>query len=417
MKRLLELSKTILIIILLCTLLLLAVAVVPTETIRDNPKLSQLLQPFAPLLGLPEAELAYVATALPVLDAAQPVAISVHNSSGRSTAMWSFSALDLSFETFGGMLGQALDTADLFSEVTEGQLRRALSGESVYFRYGCTLPVQLLASWLGAALEADVPASNSCVLSVEGNVVALYLIGKPHLRAVTQVQPDALTPLLEQARADGSQFSFETESHLSVMTLLPGSTVTVPAVSVSNPVDSRHVDQLATELGFNPYGESRFTDDEGTTYFSEANTTLEISASGLVTLTNTAADRFRASSAQEDALVETARQLLETISGAALGDGRLYLSGLERRENTTVCTFDYLADGIPVRFSDPAATVTFSGLAVQALSVQVLSFRTSGELLYPLPAAQAAAVLPSGSDLVLEYQLDAGQTLSVGWKQ
>lgn len=415
MKRLVELGKTILIIILLCTLTLLALAAVPTETIRDNPKLSQLLQPLAPLLGMAEAELAYVETALPVLDAAQPVAISVHNSSGRSTAMWSFDALDLSFETFGGLLGQALDTADRFSEVTDGQLRRALTGDSVYFRYGCVLPVQLLATWLGAELEADVPASDSCVISVEGQTVALYLVGKPHMRAITQVSPDALTPLLEQARADGSQFAFECSSHLSDLTLLPGSTVTAPGMTTSNPVDSRHMDQLATILGFNPYSDSRFTDDEGITYFSEANATLEITASGLVTLTNTADDRFRAPSAQTDALVETARQLLETITGGALGDGRLYLSRLETQETAVVCTFDYLAAGIPVRFSSPAATVTFSGQTIRSASVQVLRFRTTGETLYPLPAAQAAAVLPKDGDLALQYQPD-GQTLSVGWK-
>ena len=55
-KRLLELGKDLLIALLLCSLLLLAVAAVPVETIRDNPGLSKLLQPLAPLLGLPEAE-------------------------------------------------------------------------------------------------------------------------------------------------------------------------------------------------------------------------------------------------------------------------------------------------------------------------------------------------------------------------
>jgi hypothetical protein len=278
--------------------------------------------------------------------------------------MWDFDALDLSFETYGGLLGQALDTADRFTEVTDGQLRRALSGRSIYFRYGGELPVQLLASWLGAELEAEVPASNSCVISVEGDTVALYLIGKHHLRAVTQVQPDTLEPLLEQARADGSQFAFEADSHLSALTLLPGSTVTAPGVATANPVDSRHMDQMATALGFNPYGESRFTDDEGGTYFSEANATLEVSASGLVTLTNTSNDRFRAPAAQADARVETARQLLELITGGDLGEGRLYLSHLEAQENTVTCTFDYLADGIPVRLNGPAATVTFSGQSV-----------------------------------------------------
>ena len=58
MKRLAELGKSILIVLLLCSLALLAVASVPTDSLREIPWLSTVLQPVAPLLGLPEAELA-----------------------------------------------------------------------------------------------------------------------------------------------------------------------------------------------------------------------------------------------------------------------------------------------------------------------------------------------------------------------
>ena len=61
MRRLIELLKSILIVLLLCSLVLLTVAAVPTHTLREIPWLASLLQPIAPLLGLPQAELAYVA--------------------------------------------------------------------------------------------------------------------------------------------------------------------------------------------------------------------------------------------------------------------------------------------------------------------------------------------------------------------
>lgn len=416
MKRFVELGKDILIILLLCSLLLLAVAAVPTKTIRDNPKLSQLLQPFGPLLGLPEAELAYVETALPILDAAQPVVISVQNSTGRSTAIWDFEALDTAFETYGGLLGQAMDTADLFTQATESQVRRALTGSSVYFRYSSSLPAGLLASWLGAGLEADVPDTQACLLALENGTAVLYLLGEPHFRAETQVQAEILEALLAQARPDGSQFAFEAGSRLDPMTLLPGGTVTVPAAATSNPCDSRYVDQLATELGFNPYGESRFTDDEGVTYFSEANCALEISASGLITLTADHADRFLAASGSDQALVETARQLVELAAGSVCGDGRIYLSGLTHEGERTVCTFDYLMNGVPVVLDRSAATVTFTGQSLVRLEVQVLDFSLTGEVLHPLPVAQAAAVLNPGSPLTLQYRI-SGNTLTAGWRK
>ena len=370
MKRLKEFGKTLLIILLLCCLVLLAVASVPVETIRSDPNLSKLLQPFAPLLGLPEAELAYVETALPILDAAQPIAVSVCNSAGRTSAQWDFDALDQAYDTFGSMLGQALDTAELFAETNDAQLRRALSGSSVYFRYGCDLPADLLASWLGAELEADVPDTGAYLLSVEGDAVVL----------------------------------------------LPGAVAAAPGAAVSNPCDSRYVDQLATDLGFNPYSEARFTDDDGVTYFSEANCTLEVSSTGQIRLNNAARDRFTASSGSDEALVELARQMMETAAGSVSGDGRLYLSGVTRQGEQTVCTFQYLVSGIPVVLGSDAAAVTFTGSTLTHMEIQVLAFSLSGQTLYPLPVAQAEAVLTEGSELTLQYHI-SGSELAAGWKK
>lgn len=416
MKRLKEFGKTLLIILLLCCLVLLAVASVPVETIRSDPNLSKLLQPFAPLLGLPEAELAYVETALPILDAAQPIAVSVCNSAGRTSAQWDFDALDQAYDTFGSMLGQALDTAELFAETNDAQLRRALSGSSVYFRYGCDLPADLLASWLGAELEADVPDTGAYLLSVEGDAVVLYLLGSTTLRSVTQADAASLELQLEQFRPDGSQFAFEADSSLEPMALLPGAVAAAPGAAVSNPCDSRYVDQLATDLGFNPYSEARFTDDDGVTYFSEANCTLEVSSTGQIRLNNAARDRFTASSGSDEALVELARQMMETAAGSVSGDGRLYLSGVTRQGEQTVCTFQYLVSGIPVVLGSDAAAVTFTGSTLTHMEIQVLAFSLSGQTLYPLPVAQAEAVLTEGSELTLQYHI-SGSELAAGWKK
>ena len=417
MKRLIEIGKDLLIVFLLCSLLLLAIAAVPTETIRANPRLSKYLQPLAPVLGLPEAELAYVETVLPVLDAAQPVAISVKSTAGRSTAMWDFDTLDAAFDTYGGLLGQAMDTAERFAAASENQVRKALSGTCVYFRYHRSLPASLLASWLGAELHADLPETQTCVLAAEGDVVALYFLGSPHFRAVTQVDPYDLITLVEKSRPDGSQMAFETDSQLSPTALLPGSTVSAPGVATSNPCDSRYMDQLATDLGFNPYSDTRFIDDDGTTHFSEANNALSISSNGEIVLTNADSSRFQASSGKRDALVELARQLVETTVGDVCGTARIYLSGVEQQEDTTVCTFEYLVSGITVDLGAKAATVTFSGSSVREMRIRAVAFRLTGNALLPLPVTQAAAILPPDSNLLLQYRTDGGSALAVGWMQ
>ena len=417
MKRLVELLKSILIVLLLCSLVLLTVAAVPTHTLREIPWLASLLQPIAPLLGLPQAELAYVAPSPAIVDAARPVAISVRNSAGRSTAQWDFAALDARFDSLGSFLGQALDTAEIFTKVSGIQLQTALSGSGAYFCYGKALPPSLLASWLGGTLEAAVPEVESCLLALNGDRVQLYLIGETSYAADTPLSAQELSDLLESFRPDGSRFAFETEYALSPLSLIPGDAIAIPGGVVSTPLSSRYVEQLATDLGFNPYAENRYTDSEGAVHFSEANCTLTVEATGSIILTSAAEGRFAAAGPDLPALVETARQLADLATGDTLGDGRLYLSGVRRTDSETVCTFDYLFSGVPVLLDGgSAASVTFSGSSVTQITVQPRSFAADSATLYPLPVAQAAALLDDGRRLELQYRVTTAGVLDAGWK-
>ena len=139
-RRVQELIKDVVIVVLAVSLIVLAVLSLPAQSIRKSPFLSSLLQPLASLLGLEEAELAYLEVKEPVMDAALPLAISVNTETGRSTAIWDFDALDSAFETLGGALGQALDTAQTPEISSRSDLRTALQGESVYFSYDLRLP-------------------------------------------------------------------------------------------------------------------------------------------------------------------------------------------------------------------------------------------------------------------------------------
>ena len=417
MRRLIELLKSILIVLLICSLVLLTVAAVPTHTLREIPWLASLLQPIAPLLGLPQAELAYVAPSPAIVDAARPVAISVRNSAGRSTAQWDFNTLDARFDSLGSFLGQALDTSEIFTKVSDTQLQTALSGSSAYFSYGEALPPALLASWLGGSLEAAVPDAESCLLALNGSQVQLYLIGETSYAADTPLSAEELSALLESFRPDGSRFAFETDYRLSPLSLIPGDVIVLPGGTVSTPLSSRYVEQLATDLGFNPYAENRYTDSEGAVHFSEANCALAVEATGTITLTSAAEGRFAAAGPDLPALVEAARQLADLATGDTLGDGRLYLSGVRRTDSETVCTFDYLFSGLPVILDGgSAASVTFSGLSVTQMTVRPRGFAANDATLYPLPVAQAAALLADGSRLELQYRVTADGILDAGWK-
>lgn len=416
MKRAIELLKTVLIVLLSCTLILLAIMAMPTDAIRSNPVLSWMLQPIAPLLGLPEAELTYVESAPTLLDSAQPVAISIRNAAGRTTIQWEFDTLDSTFESLGSALGQALDTAEAFTEATEAQICQALSQTSVAFRYAGALPAELLAAWLGAELEVDA-AAETCILAVEDNSVVLYLVQDSSIRAVTHLDPATLEELLDDYRPDGSAFGFETQLNVADLSLVPGQTPTINGGQSSNPCTPRFLNDLATSLGFNPYGDGRYTDDQGTTHFSETNLSLQISSDGLVQLTSSAPDWYRASDSSVEALAETARKLTQQVLAQISDDSRLYLTGVTRTEEETAFQFTYLVSGIPVSLASSAATVTFQGQSVTGLTMSVRRFTVTDQLCYPLPVAQAAAILPQGGSLQLQYRITADGLLDAGWKK
>ncbi len=414
--KILEAGKSLLIIVLICTLLLLTVAAMPKEMIRGTPWLSNVLQPLAPFLGLQEAELTYVEDAQPVLNAAQPLRITVGNTAGRYSAQWDFASLDSAFDMLGGLLGQALDTAEELTEVPSSRLTAALSNPSVCFDYGFPISARLLGSWLDAASVTVDGSGEQYILAVEEGRVNLYLSGKDNFCAATSVDGAALLSVLESVKPDGSLYGFETDTRLQPLALLPGSKPRVETAETANPCDSRYLEALATALGFNPYDENRYTDSAGVTWFSETNCSLQIDLAGHVLLSSTSADRFQADNHSAESLVELARELVHLTVGNVLGEARIYLNGVTLTDTETTVTFDYVLRGIPVTCSSgPAASLTFSGQSLTEMSVQVMSFACTGEAVQLLPPTQAAAIIPMGGKLNLKYSCAGFGPMGVGW--
>lgn len=414
-RKILEFGKNIVIVLLVCSLLLLAAAALPTETIRNHQWLSQLVAPVSPLLGLSQAELTYVQTELPALDASQPVCISINNEAGRSTAMWDFDSLDSAFETYGGILGQAMDTADSFTPVTQKDIEAVLSGPSVSFQYEGLLPASLLAFWLDAHPAEELPAVKQCILAPANGQVNLYLVGEKALMAPTQVEAQPLEQLLSHARPDGSLFAFETDLRLAPFSIIPQELPILVSAVASNPCNPSYVDSLATAFGFNPYNETRYQDSSGTIFFSELNGSLQLTASGHLLLTSSSPDRFTAPGTSIEALVEYARQLVHIA--AVPGSSRLYLTGVTQEDDKTVCTFDYFYHAIPLAMPEGfGGKVTFQGSSVTELDLQILRLTRAEQPLYPLPIPQAIALLPKGAPLDLQYYITADHMLTIGWK-
>ena len=415
-RKLIETGKNILIAVLLLILIVLMVASLPTAQIRQTPWLSEVLQPLAPILGLPEAEFAYVETALPIMDAAAPVTVSVNNDAGRYTAMWDDEEIDRTFENLGGVLAQALDTASDAQVAELHQLTRALSGTSVCYCSLGSLPADLLAAWLDARPAEPVQMEvSSLALASEDGETALYLVGKRILRAKTEVPAETLEHLLSEYIPDGSRFAYETDTELSPLSVLPGSARLVRAVGRTVPLSTKLSQRIAADLGFNPYGDAAYTDADGDTYYTEIGGALHITAQGLLTLTSTSGQRFAVPDRQPGTLAEEGRRLVELTAGDTLGDARVYLTDIETENEKTVLEFAYVINGIAVEGA--GARVTFTGNAVTELRLQLATYTVRSLMLHFLPPVQAAAILPGDADLRLIYSDTGANQLTAGWKK
>lgn len=417
-KKVVELCKSLLIALLALSILALTILALPTRTLTQTPWLATILSPFAQVLGMERASAPLAQADETSAPAAQPVQLSIMTAGGRSTLSYDFAALDEGYETLGGLLAQALDTADAPQQATRARLFDALGGESVAFIYPGALPADAVASWLGA----DGAALAGCdawlfALSARGETAQLYLLGETALVAETQLASEAVTRAAGAYHPDGSQFLFENAAepyaHLDGAALIPAAP-TLRAAELTNPCDSRFITALASRLGFNPYGDATYTDDAGNTFFSETNYTLQISADGRLRLRSQDRARLPASGGAAGQ-IQAARELLGQLLSGVQSDARLYLTGYTPTDTGAVCTFDYVLSGARVlQASGAGASVTISSGRITAVDAVLAGYTLTDGTLTLLPAAQAAVLLADDTRMELCYAVSGGQ-LSAGW--
>ena len=417
-RKILEICKDILIVLLALAIVVLTLLALPTKTIASTPWLATVLRPIAPLFGLSQSELAYSGEAVSgeVHGAAQPIAISVRNDAGRMSAQYDFAALDTAFEQFGSTLAQALDSAQAGSTVSAQAVLSALSGPGVAFCYPEKLPPSAVAAWLNASAP-ELPDAQWFILTIEEGSVALYLAGGKAYRCQTSLPAATLESAIAECQPDGSFFAFESAAYDRAAPLSLVSPDAAPLEAVAaNPCEARFVSALASSLGFNPYGDAKYVDPTGTTSFTETTHALAVTAAGEATLQILEPlERFQSAADSTASRIEAARGLLSTIAGDALGDARLYLTAVTEQDGQTVCEFRYFLNGIPVSAIAPAR-VTFDGDQITEAQITLRTLQLTAQPAALLPAAQAAAILGSGQALTLCYVEQSEGVLTAAWK-
>lgn len=412
--RALERCKTVIIVLLLLSVVLLSLTAVGYSGSGDVPLLSNLSRLLSGEQILPPKK----AQEPTLTDAALPLTISVSSQAGRTSYHQDFDALDTAFESLGGHLAAALDTARDAQEITETEFTEAAAGSSILFRYPGSVPLPVLAAWLDAD-ASDLGLSGSVfLLSAEESGVALLICDDgTYWHLDTDADLVSFRDALDDTPADGTLLALESESYqrLDPLTLIDPANVSVAAASASNPCDDIFLTHTATVLGFNPYGDTSYQDENGTVY-SETDCTLRISADGVLTLQNQNT-RFAAQSDSDGDRIEYVRSLLEAIAGDSLGDARLYFTGLEQTDTTTTVVFSAYLSGLAVTHpGGPAVTAVFQGAVLTDLTFRIRGYTLSQSETLPLmPAAQAAAIADPGTLLQPAYADSGELDLTAGW--
>ena len=419
-RKILEIFKDVLIVVLALAIVVLTLLALPARTITSTPWLAAILRPVAPLFGLSQSELTYTGDVVAdeVHGAAQPIAITVQNTAGRMSAQYDFAALDNAFEQLGGYLAQALDSAQGGRAVSQRELLAAFAEQGAAFCYPSALNPSLAAAWLNVDAP-ELPDAQWFLLAVKDGGVALYLAGTECYRCETAVSAAALEAALDSYQPDGSFFAFEDSSgaykQAAALSLITPQTALVDAIA-ANPCEARFVASLASSLGFNPYGDAKYIDPAGTTSFTETNLSLRVSAQGQILLQVLQADpRFQSASLDERDRIEAARSLLSSLTGDDYGDARVYLQSYTADGTQAVCTFGYYLSGVEAA-AGSGIEIRFDGTQITRASVLYRRFTLDLQPAALLPAAQAAACLPRGGTLRLLYAENAGGELAVGWQ-
>ena len=418
-ERIEELLKNILLVLLAISAAVLAFMAY-SGNYAEAQSLESLRSRTNELLQQDRYRIVYAGESAAASVAARPVRISVRTGFGRMSVQRDFTALDEVYERLGGLLGEGLERADGRVEPCEiAELCRLLEQPSLYFGYDGALPVDLLARWLGVETALDETVS-ALVLAQDGEehyCLALVTADGP-LRCGTVMDQTLFRDALAQCRPDGSSFAFErTEAafrRLDPISLLCLDMVRLPAAAADSPAERREfAADLVEQLGFNPYV-GGYTTADGMTAYEESTGTLFLNSSGALLIQNSASGQLQADSAELWNLTDYARSLLERVT--APGDARLYLTGAVVDGDETTLTFDYFLSGIRIRqTAGSAATVQFSGAALQRLELNLRTYSLSGEQTALLPELQAAAIEPEGAWLSACYLDRGGEILTLGW--
>ena len=327
------------------------------------------------------------------------------------------------------LLSEALGSGQSFSPCTQTDFLSALSRSSICYDFLEPLPLSVLSMLVGldGAAESDIQARYVAISVLDSTVSLLVWDGADtFLQCETAIKASRLQDVISSYELGNAAFAFDLShsdpvfENISPCSLFVSPMPQFQTLNVSS--SAGDTSALLSALGFNPYANTRYTESNGTQVVMEGDQTLRLSPGGQLRYQSGTYPTLSVAKGDEPSLeeaVQGAWELLHTLLSGHLGSAAPYLSQATRSGDTTVLSFGYHVDGMPIRFADdtPAAQIRLRGSAVLSLSAAVRSYTLSGDSAVPLPLKQASAIaaLDPGKGLSLAYVDDGSSVCELTW--
>ena len=436
-RRVIELCKDLLILVLACSALYLA------GRSQLYPGLGEsMLGAVAQLFRTDAPDGSAAVLSDQPADAVRPVRIafctgvSMGSNRERFALQYDPQAVDSAFDsTVRGFFSKALASAEQPVQTDLEGWRQALQAPGIYIDLMGSVPARLLAGWLtepgsGCTLDGSI---RRLVLADRGEdcAVLCYRSEEDGLYYACQTAvpvEGAFTQVLTGRGSNGARFAFEAgEAYrgLSADTLLSAETPRTPVYQASSPVDLDDDEQrgaLQALLGFRPAG---YRTRDGW-----VNDTLQIGEDGTVVYDGRRSpddDRYALPDGDGGPDLSQAANMAWTLLESALSvgrngsEGRIYLLSVEQQEDGYwALSFGYTLSGAPVEVegSLTAARFLVEEGRICAYTLKLRQYQDTGERTSLLPEAQAAAALSASAggdrELILRYSDPGGDAQDVG---
>lgn len=338
------------------------------------------------------------------------------------------------FQKVAGSLAETLSSSGAPEEVSRREWESALTARlGVYMDFQGQIPLPVLLGWLSGGETGLTATVRRLVLTQwEGGTDVYYQDERDgsFYRCRSEVADSfSLAEALSGLTDNGAFFAFESELYAGLAPdtlLLPDAPA--PAVySAANPMNAGQgaLEALVQDLGFSLNSTSFYSTDEQVARSGDDSVRLSDRGVAQYQYEGRAAGGLFPvlRQGEEDALfsqVETCRQIALTAMGSRCGEARLYLLSVTERPDGLEIDFGYSLNGVPVLLDRGcAARFLVEGDQVVQFSIYLRNYTAGDASSLVLPPRQGMAALLArgleGEELLLTYADSGGDTLTAGW--